>query len=108
MAVAAQIIAEGQVPDSKGTLFTCPTGATAYVKFMPIVNTNAAQQTVVIYVKKSGETSRIIARAVLDQWERFTPWEAGEVVMLTSGDEIEGVTTTAAAVDYVIFGGVES
>lgn len=100
----SKILAQGQLPVAKGTLFTAPNATRVYVKFMNIFNTNAAQQAIFIYAKTLGGTSRIICRATLDQNEQERVLEKEETLNMGPGDEIEGQTTTASAVDYTISG----
>jgi hypothetical protein len=88
---------DGQLPSSKGTLYTTPASTSAYVRSMTFVNTNAATQTITIYKKST--TSRAIAVFTLAQNERLY---LDEPMVLETGDLIEAVTTTAAAVDYTI------
>lgn len=99
----AKVLAEGQLANSKGTLYTCPALTTAYVKFFSLFNTNAAGQTIIVYFKP-GATSRKAWRGVLAQNESARIIDKDETVQLEAGDLIEGETTTAAAVDYVITG----
>lgn len=86
---------DGQLPSSKGTLYTA-TAVIAYLKSVQLFNTNVATQTIILY--KKGATSRAIARFVLNQneWAEFST-----NMILNSGDLLEAVTTTAAAVDFV-------
>ncbi len=96
-----KVLAEGQLPTSKGTLYTAPSGG-ALVKFYRVHNSNATPQEVVLYVNASG-TSREIDRATLGQFE-FGCEPEGMTLSLESGDSIEGVTTTSSAVNYIITG----
>lgn len=88
---------DGQLPTTKGTLYTCPSSTKTYVKSIVCHNTNAADQTVVLYKKKSGGTSRIIARVVLAQHETLY---FDDHLVLDAAGIIEGETTTSTAVDY--------
>lgn len=108
MAFTAKVLADGQLPNTKTTLYTVPASTKAYVKFFSVFNTNAAAQTVIIYAKKSGGTSRVIGRTVLQQNESARVIEIGEALNLGAGDVIEGQTTTASAVDYMITGAEEA
>jgi hypothetical protein len=103
MAFTGQALADGQLPSTKGTLYTVPGATTAYIKFMSVFNTNAAQQTVIIYANVSG-TSREIARFVLEQNEWARVIEKDEALVLEAADLIEAETTTATAVNYLITG----
>ena len=95
-----KVLADGQLPSSKGTLYTAPSVTQVYVSMISIVNTGATAQTVTVYYKKS--TSRVLFTVDdLQQNERIE-FKAG--LILDTGDLIEGVTTTASQVDYVITG----
>lgn len=101
MAATVKVLAEGQVPSTKGTLYTAPAGG-ALVKFYRFHNTNAAAQSLRLYVNASG-TSREIDRGTLAQFETGMEPE-GMSLSLESGDLLEGETTTASAVNYIITG----
>jgi hypothetical protein len=97
------ILATGQLPAAKATLYTCPVATHAYIKFINAHNT-AGTEALFFYTKKSGGTSRILARGTLNVNEQLRVIEKDETLNLGPGDEIEGHTTTAATVDYVITG----
>lgn len=98
-----KVMGEGQLPNTKGTLYTVPASTVAFVKRITLFNTNAAQQTINVYLNPGG-TSRQWRKYVLEQYESAEVLEAGDAVILEAGDLIEADTTTAAAVDYVISG----
>ena len=108
MAFVGNILANGQLPNAKGTLYTVPALTTAYVKFVNGYNTGAGSETVVFYVKKAAGTSRVLGRAVLAADEQTRVVDKEETITLGAGDQIEGETTTAATVDYLITGVEES
>ena len=95
-----KVLAEGQLASSKGTLYTVPAATSAYIKSITLYNTNASGQTIAIYLKP-GATSRQIRQIVLAQNESYS-FDLSFV--LESGDLIEGSSTNATAVDYVITG----
>ena len=99
MAANPEILAEGQLPNAKGTLFTA-TGRTI-IRLITAAHVAGGTQTVVFYVKKTASTSRVLGRAVLLTNE-FA--EEDQVVTLDTGDLIEGETTNALSVDYTIMG----
>ena len=103
---AAGSLADGQLASSKGTIYTS-TGVKTIVKSLSVFNTNAATQTVNVYVKRSGSSSRQAFRAVLAQYEFAYVLSDGDVLALSASDEIEGDTTDASAVDYVMTGATE-
>jgi hypothetical protein len=72
---------------------------------MSLVNNNAATQTITLGIKRSGITSRIFYSNSFAQY-----WQAhgGAGNVLQPGDSIEGMTTTASAVDFNIDGLVQT
>ena len=103
MSFAGKVFAEGQLPSTKGTLYTVPSGKVAYIKRISIYNDNVATQTIVFYVKP-GATSRKWCRYLLAQDESAELLIHGDALILEAGDMIEAETTTASAVDYFIVG----
>lgn len=99
----AKVLAEGQLPTSKTALYTVPASTVAYVKLFDMLNTNAAQQTIIIYLNTAG-TSRSYGRAILEINEFASVLSDSETIELQAGDTIEAQTTTASAVDYTITG----
>lgn len=97
------VLADGQVASSKGTLYTVPGATVAYVRSASFHNTNAATQTLIVYVNASG-TSRVIGYFTLQQHETAYLVTGGDAIVLAAGDLLEAVTTTATAVDYLITG----
>lgn len=94
---------DGQLPNSKAAILTVPGATSYYLKTFFLFNTNAATQTILLYINSSG-TSRQFARIVLAQNESADIIEQGESIELAAADTIEAVTTTASAVDYTITG----
>lgn len=107
MALTPKILADGQLPSSKGTLYTVPGSTQTAVKFFRLVNTSGSVVTVNVYLKKSGGTSRrIIPKDYsLAAGAMASVLDYGEVVALGAGDLIEGDASSATTVDYVIDGG---
>lgn len=93
------ILADGQLPNTKGTLFTA-TGDTI-VRLITAVHVAGGTQNIVFYVKKSAGTSRAVGRAELAVDEFAVD---DEIYTLQVGDQIEGETTDATSVDYVLTG----
>jgi hypothetical protein len=101
MATTGKILANGQLPAAKATLYTVPALTRAIIRNVTMANVVGGNQTVVLYIKKSGGTSRKIGQALIEMNE-FAHEEGIET--LEAGDEIEGETTNAASVDYTILG----
>ena len=108
MTVAIKSLLDGQLPNSKTTLYTTPASTQTIITSITLVNTNSTAETINIYFKASGGTSRLIspknyslaANAKMEVLEKSQTLEAGDV--------IEGSSTTAAKTDYVISGGENS
>lgn len=101
----ATSLANGQIATTQAAIFTA-TDLT-YVKKVILFNSNAATQTVRLWINPTG-TARRWRQFVLAQNESAEVTEHGEALILESGDTIEADTTTAAAVDYVLCGVVET
>lgn len=103
MALTLQADIEGQLPNSKTTLYTCPGATTAFVKSFQFVNTDAGAITMNFYFKKSAGTSRRICPVNLSlaTGEAFMS-EDGDEIFLEAGDVLEGDASTASVIDYHI------
>lgn len=99
MAANPEILADGQLPNAKGTLFTA-TGRTV-IRLITGTHVAGGTQSVVFYVKKSASASRVIGRATL-LTDEFC--EEDQIITLDTGDLIEGETTNALSVDYTVMG----
>lgn len=58
--VSVKALADGQLPSSKGTLYTCPASTTAIIKSIILVNTDSSARTVNLYTQRDGSNSRRI------------------------------------------------
>jgi len=109
MSFVGKTLADGQLPTTQTALYTVPASTRAIIKSFDLINNIATVQTVQIWIKRSGGTSR---RAVnvgsLSIDERIEALSDGESWTLAAGDSIEGMTTTAAAIDYTITGAEET
>ena len=101
MAEELKILGEGQLPNAEDSLYLVPGATTAIAKKITIHNTNTSVETVILYIKKSGQTSRIIIYVELGVKYSIHDISAHS---LGAGDDIRGQTTTAAKVDYTIEG----
>jgi hypothetical protein len=99
-------LANGQLPNSKGTLYTVPASTQAVIKSITLYNTNTTAETVALYILKSAGTSRQISTGSLVASGGFMIDDTEYT--LGAGDIIQGNTTTASKVDFVISGIEES
>lgn len=99
--MVGKLLANGQVANTEGAIYTVPASTTAYIKSVSFHNTNAATQTLIMYIRDGAGTSRIVARWSL--LENETAFYNGSLA-LEATDTLRAVTTTASAVDYVVTG----
>jgi len=90
--ITIKVLAQGQLPAVKTTLYTVPAATAAYVKFFSINNVSAVVQNVEILVNTAG-TSRRISYTSLGPNEGARIIDKDEALTLEAGDIIEGLTT---------------
>lgn len=106
MAITGASLADGQLPAVAATLFTAT--VVTYEKSMTLFNTSAVNtETIAIYFTRlaSANVRRQIKQIVLAPKAAY---EFTIALPMVNGDTIDGVTTDAATVDYVIGGGITS
>lgn len=101
MASTPKILAEGQLAAAKTTIYTAPSASQAIIRTVTFNHVAGGTQTIILYVKKSGSTSRVFSRAVLLTNE-FAHEE--DIGTLDTGDVLEAATTDASSVDYTVMG----
>ena len=106
MAFTAASLADGQMAASEGSLYVS-TGVKAIVKHAHLRNAGATTETVIVYLKRSGGTSRQLFKGTLAPGEGVDLLTGGVVLVMSDGDDIRGETTTATTVDYTITGATE-
>jgi len=103
MAVTLKVLAQGQLPNSKTTLYTCPALTQALITDGRIVNTGAADRTVNLYAKTAAGTSRrLIAKDLT--LPPSVPYAIRGGQVIEAGGLIEGDASVAAEVDFYISG----
>lgn len=105
------ILANGQVATTKSTIFEVEDPSSGgsgkvNVKKITLFNTNSTAQTAIIFIKERNGTSKILRQFGLEENDGGEYLEPGEELPLDNGDAIEAETTTAGAVDFVVFGEV--
>ena len=108
MAFSAGTLADGQVATSAGAIYTVPASTVAVLKFVNFYNTNAATQTLNVYITRSGGTRRQLIKQTLIQDQSLALLSEGETLTLSAGDALEADTTTATAVDYIVSGAADA
>ena len=100
-------LADGQLPNSIGDLYTVPGSTQAVIKTITYVNTNASAEDVNLYIKPSGGTARRIIPKDMSLGAAYLMVYDDEIT-LDAGDKIQGDAQSASMVDYVISGVEES
>ena len=99
-------LADGQLPSSKGTLFTGPAGVRTLIKSVILVNTHSTDpRTVNLYVNR-GTSRRIIDVDKLIAGKGSLVFS--EPIVLGPGELLEGDASAATSVDYLVCGVQES
>ena len=96
----AKLLGEGQLAAATAAIYTVPGATTAYVRTIKFFNTNAATQTVNVYIDGSG-TNRQTYTFQLAVNESA---EIDDRITLEAADLIEADSTNATSVDYTIHG----
>ena len=104
--LAIKDLGDGQLANSKGTLYTTPASTQTIVRSIILVNTGAGANTCNLYVKRDGSNSRRIMEQDLSIASKGKQ-AVTEIVTLEAGDLLEGDAASASEVDYVL-SGVES
>ena len=102
MIVTGVIDENGQLPNAKATIYTCPVGKVALVTSVTLVNTGAVL-TCNLYYKASGGTSRRIVPKDLNLAANGKH-AYDEVLTMQAGDELEWDASVAAQVDGKVNG----
>lgn len=101
MATTPKILADGQVAATKQTIYTVPALTKAIIRTVSFCHVAGGIQAVILYVKKSGGTSRVFSRVSMNTNEFGHEEDIGT---LDSGDILEAETTNATSVDYTVMG----
>jgi hypothetical protein len=101
----AASLGTGLIPDTVGAIYTA-TGPTV-IRAFNLFNTNAAAQTINLYITEFAGTRRQLYRsAATAQYARIPFLGSGECLILSTGDTIDADTTTASAVAYYLGGAI--
>jgi len=97
------LLADGQLAGAKAAIYTVPAATRVIVSTITLVNENAANRTVNLYILPSGGASRRILPVDMPL-EAESMWIHSDEFTLGPGDAIEGDASVAADVDYTISG----
>lgn len=104
MALTWGILAQGTLPNSKGTLYTAA-GAVG-VTSISLTNIDGSTRTYNIYFKLSGGSSRHVGGkdVSITSKQGIEVCPESQAYRMGSGDLLEGDADTASVVEYTIFG----
>lgn len=98
MTITGKSLGEGRLPATRTFLYTVPVGKYTVVRFWSAHNRGGLTETVEFWANK-----RQICRAVLQPNEQVRVLEDEEIHM-AANENLEGMSTNANNVDYVIQG----
>jgi len=104
--VQFKLLADGQLPSSKGTLYTGPTNVRTLIKCITLCNTHSTDaRTVNLYV------SRGTSRRIIDVDKSIAgkaSYVFSEPIVIGPTELLEGDASAATSVDYSVHGVQES
>lgn len=111
------ILIDGLVPTTRTVIYRVGTTGSDFrtdvinfdeikVTKITLFNNIQTQQTIILYVKKRFGEFRKVRQIQLKINESADYLEDGEFLPLHPGDELEAETTTADAVDFVVYGDI--
>lgn len=108
------ILAEGTIPVGRAVVFKVGVDPnTNVINFerlnitkITMFNKVLTQQTIILYVKEKFGVFRKLRQYQLKINESAEYLQGGEVLPLRPGDDLEAETTTAGAVDFVVYGDI--
>ena len=112
------ILIDGTIPATRTVIYKAGTSGpdfqTAVVNFDKInvskitfFNNIITQQTIILYVRKKFGVFRKLRQYQLKINESAEYLRDGEILPLQAGDDLEAETTTAGAVDFVVYGDIK-
>jgi len=98
------VLADGQLPLAKTTLYLCPLGKKVRIELITFVNITLVNRTINLYLKRDGVNSRRIIPINLTLAAGGGTAYFNNIFSLESGDLIEGDASAAGVIDYTISG----
>lgn len=102
--ITGKRLADGQLPDTKTSLYTAPASTTTRISSIILHNTASSDRTVTLYAKINGGTSRVILNDTLHARETLEFIPPSPIIIPAQG-AIEGEASVAVEIDYWISGG---
>ena len=101
MAETYKKLAQGQLANSTGTLYTVPANTSALIGHIRLVNNTGASHTAKLYHDGTTDAQAILPTLTIEAggWAEFS----GGIVMEAS-DTISGVADAATSITYTIYG----
>jgi hypothetical protein len=101
MNATPKILAQGQVASSKAAIYTVPAATRTIVRHISFAHVANGTQSVVLYAKKAGGTSRVISRVTLELNEFG---HEDDIITLDAEDQLQSETTNPVSVDFTVMG----
>ena len=100
-------LADGQLPDTTGDLYTAPADTQVFVSAIVLVNTHTSSINVNLFILPSGGNARRLIPPDMPFPSKYTlVYDDG--ITLDAGDKIRGDASVADKVDYTISGVTQS
>lgn len=101
MADNYKVLAQGQLSNVAGVLYTVPGGGMAIVSRIVLVNTDTGAHTATLFVNGTAAANEIMPATSINPADRIT--DEGRMT-LAATNTIQGVADVASKVTYTIFG----
>ena len=107
MAISGKSLADGQLANTTGDLYTVPGSTRTFIVTVIVSNAGAGDNSINLFVKPSGGSDRRIVPKdmVLETGDTLY---FDENISLEAGDKLRGDATNASEVDYSIYGGEQA
>lgn len=100
-------LADGQLPDTAGDLYTAPADTQVFVSTIVLVNTHTSSINVNLFLLPAGGNARRLIPPDMPLPSKYTlVYDDG--ITLDAGDKIRGSASVADKIDYTISGVTQS
>lgn len=104
MAATHKKLSSGQLGDTTANIYD-PSSVTGLIKTVVLHNTNSGDEVAEVYFNGAAASDRML-KVTLQADETFE-WSVGHLVAVLDAETLRGKSTTAAKVNYFIFGAEE-
>jgi len=104
MAATHKLMSSGQFSNSTANIYD-PSSVTGMVKTIVFHNTNSSAETVEIYFNNTTDATRMLKVSL--EADETLEWALGHMIVVLDAEVLKGKSTTAAKVNYFMFGAEE-